>query len=117
MLNAAMNLLDLTAKQLKRAASIRQQIDDLNKELAGLLGLNSTTTAAPKKNGALSASGRRKIAAAQKARWAKLRGGKSTQSSARRSAGRKKRTMSAAARARLSAKLKAHWAAKKAGKK
>jgi hypothetical protein len=117
MLNAAMNLLDLTAKQLKRAASIRQQIDDLNKELAGLLGLDSSTTAAPKKNGALSASGRRKIAAAQKARWAKLRGGKSTQSSARRSAGRKKRTMSAAARARLSAKLKAHWAAKKAGKK
>jgi hypothetical protein len=117
MLNAAMNLLDLTAKQLKRAASIRQQIDDLNKELAGLLGLDSSTTAAPKKNGALSASGRRKIAAAQKARWAKLRGGKSTQSTARRSAGRKKRTMSAAARARLSAKLKAHWAAKKAGKK
>jgi hypothetical protein len=112
-----MNLLDLTAKQLKRAASIRQQIDDLNKELVGLLGLDSSTTAAPKKNGALSASGRRKIAAAQKARWAKLRGGKSTQSSARRSAGRKKRTMSAAARARLSAKLKAHWAAKKAGKK
>ena len=112
-----MNLLDLTAKQLRRAASIRQQIDDLNKELAGLLGLNSTTTAAPKKNGALSASGRRKIAAAQKARWAKLRGGKSTRSSARRSPGRKKRTMSAAARARLSAKLKAHWAAKKAGKK
>ncbi|HEU5462573.1 MAG TPA: hypothetical protein VFV82_00505 [Candidatus Binatia bacterium] len=112
-----MNLLDLTAKQLKRAASIRQQIDDLNKELAGLLGLNSTTTAAPKKNGALSASGRRKIAAAQKARWAKLRGSKSTRSSARRSPGRKKRTMSAAARARLSAKLKAHWAAKKAGKK
>jgi hypothetical protein len=59
---------------------------------------------------------RKKIAAAQKARWAKLQGTRPA-ASAKRAAKAKKKTMSPAARAKLSAKLKAYWAAKKAGRK
>ena len=61
----------------------------------------------------MSASAKRKIAAAQRARWAKLRQAKAT--SGKPAA--KKRVMSAAARARFSAKMKRYWVAKKTGKK
>jgi len=37
-----MNLIDLTPEQLKRAASIKEQIDGLNKQLRGILGAPAT---------------------------------------------------------------------------
>ena len=108
-----MNILDLTPNQLKRAASIKEQIDKLNKELVKILGVPA---AAPTRNGPMSASVKKKIAAAQKTRWAKLRRSKSAAVAAGSAA--KKRTFSKATRAKLSAKLKAFWAAKKkTGKK
>ena len=73
--------------------------------------------AAPKKNRTMSASVKRKIAAAQKARWAKVQGLKPAALSVKPAAKAKKKRMSPAAKAKLSAKLKAYWAAKKAGKK
>ena len=106
-----MNLLDLTPEQLKRAASIKEQIVGLNKQLRTILGAR----AAPKKKLTMSASVKRKIAAAQKARWANLRRAKPATRSTKPAA--KKKRMSPAARAKLSAKLKAYWAAKKSGKK
>jgi hypothetical protein len=61
----------------------------------------------------MSAAGRARIAAAQKARWAKIKGAKPAPK-----APAKKRTMSAAGRARISAAAKARWAkARAAGKK
>jgi len=61
----------------------------------------------------MSASTRAKIAAAQKARWAKVNGGKRG-----RPAKTGKRSMSVAARAKIAAAAKARWAkAKAAGKK
>jgi hypothetical protein len=109
-----MNLIDLTTEQLKRAASIKEQIDRLNKHLRGILGAPATPRAAPPKNRNRSASVKKKIAATQKARWAKLRVSKPV--SARPAA--KTKRMTPAARAKLSAKLKAYWAAKKkSGKK
>ena len=110
MLSKGMNLHDLTVNQLKRAAAIKEQIANLNKELRTILGAPAISGAAPKKNRTMSASVKRKIAAAQKARWAKIHGVKPA-------AKAKKKRMSPAARAKLSAKLKAYWAAKKAGKK
>jgi hypothetical protein len=65
----------------------------------------------------MSAGAKKKIAAAQKARWANLRRAKSATRSVKSVAKAKKKTLSPAARAKLSAKLKAYWAAKKAGKK
>jgi hypothetical protein len=112
-----MNLFDLTPEQLKRAASIKEQIEGLNKKLRAILGASATSAAAPKKNRAMSASVKKKIAATQKARWASLRRTKPVTASVKPAAPAKKKTMSSAARAKLSAKLKAYWAAKKAGKK
>jgi len=81
------------------------------------LGAPARSGAASRTNRAMSASARKKIAAAQKARWANLRRAKPATGSAKPAAKAKKKTMSPAARAKLSAKLKAYWAAKKAGKK
>jgi len=68
-----MSIIDLTPGQLKRAASMKEQIEALNKELQSLLGGSPASGAAPKKTHKMSASVKKKIAAAQKARWAKLK--------------------------------------------
>ena len=112
-----MNLFDLTITQLKRAAAIKEQIEDLNKELRSILGASAKSAAEPKRTGAMSAAVKKKIAATQKARWANLRRAKSATLSVKPAAMAKKKTMSPAAKAKLSAKLKAYWEAKKAGKK
>ena len=117
MLTGAMNSFDLTITQLKRAVAIKEQVEKLNKELRAILGAPAIPGAAPKRIGAMSAAVKKKIAAAQKARWANLRRAKSAALSVKPAAKAKKKNMSAADRARLSAKLKAYWAAKKAGKK
>jgi hypothetical protein len=117
MFTERMNLFDLTVNQLKRAAAIKEQIEGLNKELATILGASAKSEAAPNKKRTMSASVKKKIAAAQKARWAKVQGVRPAAVSVNPSAKAKKKTMSPAAKAKLSAKLKAYWAAKKAGKK
>jgi hypothetical protein len=108
-----MNLLQLSINQLKRAAAIKEQIEDLNKELRGIFAGPGKSAVAPKKTRTMSAAAKRNIAAAQRARWAKLRSRPSPAPAVKA----KKKTMSPAAKAKLSAKLKAYWAAKKAGKK
>jgi hypothetical protein len=110
-----MNLLDLTPAQLKRAASVKERIEALNKQLRGLLDGSSADGTGPSRKQTMSAAVKKKIAAAQRARWARLRRAKPAARSVQAPA--KKNTMSAAARARMSAKLKAYWAEKKAGKK
>jgi hypothetical protein len=98
------NLLTLTSSQLKRAAALKDQISQLEKDLVSLLGTPKTSGPAPKKKG-MSAAGRAKIAAAQKARWAKVKGSKPA---------KKKSKMSAAGRAKIAAAAKARWAKAKA---
>jgi len=116
MSTADMNLFDLTPQQLKRAAAIKERIDGLNRQLRGILGAPATPRPSPTRNRSMSASVKKKIAATQKARWAKIRASKRATASARPAA--KTNRMSPAARAKLSAKLKAYWAAKKkTGKK
>jgi hypothetical protein len=111
-----MNLSDLTITQLKRTAAIKERIEALNRELRGILGTPGKSGAAPKKKRTMSASVKRKIAAAQKTRWANLRRAKSATRSVEPAVKAKKK-VSPATKAKLSAKLKAFWAAKKAGKK
>jgi hypothetical protein len=99
---------NLSAQQLRRAATIKDQIDSLQSELDRLLG-SSNGKAAPTAKRTMSAAARARIGAAQKARWAKVKG-KAVKS------GRRK--MSAVARAKIAAAAKARWAkAKAAGKK
>jgi hypothetical protein len=116
------NLLSLTSAQLNQAATLKDKITALEKQLAGLLGGSAPTTVKaklgrpPNKSKGMSAAGRAKIAAAQKARWAKINAGKPAAKAAQ-PAVKKKRTMSAAGRARIAAAAKLRWAnAKAAGK-
>jgi len=107
------SITNLSAQQLRRAADIKDKIKSLENELGRILGSSiKPVAAAPKKRRKMSAAGRAKIAAGQKARWAKAKGQKVKQSQP------KKRKMSAAARAKISAAAKARWAkAKASGKK
>jgi hypothetical protein len=115
MFTGVMNPLDLTVNQLKRAAAIKEQIEALNKELRGILGVSTKSRAAPKKSRPMSAAAKKKISAAQRARWANRRRANPATPSVKPAA--KAKTISRATKAKLSAKLKAYWAAKKAGKK
>jgi hypothetical protein len=112
-----MDALDLTVNQLKRAAAIKEQIEALNRELRGILGARAITRPARKKSRTMSAAVKKKIAAAQRARWASLRSANPATRSVKPAAKSKKKAFSSATRAKLSAKLKAYWKAKRAGKK
>jgi len=66
------SLTSLTVKQLKRAIILKEKIDSLNKELAGILGSSGATSPAtgqPQRK--MSAAGRAAISKAAKLRWAK----------------------------------------------
>jgi hypothetical protein len=136
------SLINLTPKELRKAANLQEKIQSLHSELTSIFVHEVPTPAgAPtgKRKRRMSAAGRRAIAAAARARWAKV---KSTKPGTK--AGRKlsakglaniragvlkrmesqskattkpKRKMSAAGRAALAAAAKARWAkAKAAGK-
>ena len=61
---------DLTTAQLKQAVSIREQIESLQEKLDTLLGGTAPTTSGPTKGKrVMSAATKRKMAAAQQARW------------------------------------------------
>ena len=68
-----MDITNLTPQQLKKAAAIKEKIEALNRELNKFLGGLSTTGRTPRKKRTMSAAVKRKIAAAQRRRWAKLR--------------------------------------------
>jgi len=108
---------DLSVQQLRHAASLKEQIEALEKELNQLLGSTVEPVAVkiPKKKGGMSAAGRAKVAAAQKARWAKVKAAKPAVKAAKPA--KKKFTMSAASKAKISAAAKARWAKIKAEKK
>ena len=135
-----MNPITITAQQLRQAANIKERIDALQQKLNQILGatVESAPGEAPKKKRKMSAAGRRAIAAAAKARWAKIKGAapkrklsaqgianiragvaKRMAAQGKASAAKpvRKRKLTAAGRAALSAAAKARWAkAKKAGK-
>jgi hypothetical protein len=120
-----MNVTNLSAAQLRRAADLAERIEALNAELSGLLG--GVGGAAPVSAGAvnggrrtMSAAGRARIAAAARARWARAKAqGRSTLVTTGNSVGKggkAKRTMSASARAKIAAAARARWAKLKASK-
>ena len=116
-----MNITEYTPAQLRQAADLKKKIEALEKQLGQILGSTAkpATAKAPKKKGGMSAAGRAKVAAAQKARWAKVKAAKSVVAPVTKPAAKsvpaakptkKKYTMSAAAKAKLSALAKARWA-------
>ena len=113
---------------LKRAIEVAEQIEKLQAQLTSLVG-SSASVAAPaksislspvKKSGkrTMSPEARERIAAAQRARWAKSKGASAMVNKSAANvtpAPKKKRKMSAEGRARIVAALKARWAKKKGG--
>jgi hypothetical protein len=77
--------------------------------LSALGRLNGGTNHSPRRT--MSASGRKRIAAAQRARWAKVRAQNVVSIAAKRA----KRTMSASARRKIAAAQRARWAKLKRG--
>ena len=104
-------IINLSSQQLRRIADLKEKIDSLQYELSRLA--NGAVSGRRKKFG-MSAAGRARIAAAQKARWAKFHAA----TKPAKTGSRRKRRMSAAARAKIAAAARARWAkAKAAGKK
>ena len=112
-------LLSLSPVQLRRAAEIKDQIDQLNDELARILQVGGTEpSTSPKRAGGrrqMSAEGRRRIADAARARWAKARAAKGP-TVANKAPAKGRRKMSAAARAKIAAAARARWAKVRAAK-
>jgi hypothetical protein len=118
-----MSNLDSALRELREKRSHAQlEIEKLDQIIAGIESLNGAGAAVPTKGTkvkhTLSASARRRISLAQKARWARVRGGsKPTLVAKTTGTVKPKRTMSASARRKIAAAQKARWAAVRAGQK
>jgi hypothetical protein len=107
------NLTTLTTSQLRQIIAIKEQIEKLEGEIDSIAAGGSggeipilPAEEAPKKR-RRSAAVRARMAAAQRARWAEIKGTGATDS---KPAKRGKRRISAAGRAAMSAAGKARWA-------
>ena len=122
----------LSTAQLRHALQLSEQIDTMQRQLQAILGGSNLALAKPGKAKAkvagparggkrtMSAAGRARIAAAAKARWAKIKGqatsAKAVPAKASvKAAPKKKGGLTEEGRAKLAAAMKARWAAKKKG--
>jgi hypothetical protein len=124
-----MSLINLSPAQLRHAADIKEKIESLQHELSHLQGAPAAAapaaeapTAEPAKRAkrTISAAGIARIKAAQKLRWAKVKGTAAAKPAKAAKPGKRgPRKMSAAARAKIGAAQKIRWAkfhAEKGGK-
>src|ERR1700680_3908193 len=86
------------------------RVEKLDEVIQGLVGLNSF---APSRRRTLSASARRRISLAQKARWARVRGRNVVSIAGKRG----KSTISAAGRKRIADAQRARWEKERAANK
>src|SRR5712691_5127481 len=100
--------MDISVEALQEAISIRRQIDTLEKRLSSML--RGSPASSPPRTGRrhMSAATRAKLAAAARARWAKLKAGTKTTTPAKKTGG-----ITPAGRKRLSQLMKARWAARR----
>lgn len=104
-------------KELRAKRSQAQiEIDKLDQIITGIESLNGTAASHKPvlKSRVISAASRRKMALAQKARWANIRNGSKPVAKTSPPA---KRTMSTAARRKIAAAQKARWVKIRAAKK
>jgi len=105
--------LNLSSRELRKAANIQDKIATLQSELGKILGTATPTEVVPAKKRKMSAAGRARIAAAARARWAKVNGAKKSVKPVKKA----RRKMSAAGRAKIAAAAKLRWKnAKAAGR-
>jgi hypothetical protein len=112
-----MNPTNLTSKQLIHAANIKDQIEALTQQLNSILGGAVSVSVAKAPKGGMSSAGRARIAAAQRARWAKIHAAKGGTQAVKPKPAMKRRKLSAAGLAAIKAAQKARWAKIKAAKK
>jgi hypothetical protein len=114
------SLLGLSVAQLRRAAELKERIEALNSELLSVLESGNIAASPLKREPRkMSRSARLRIAAAARARWARVRGekGLGSPNEKKPASGRKpKRTMSEAAKRKIAAAARARWARIKAAK-
>ena len=104
-----------TLLSLARAGA-EARIRELQQEIATIkstFGMRGSARArragGPRRRGKLSAAGRRAIIAAQKARWAAVKAGKTVG----KTVAKKRKGMSAAARRAVGERMKKYWAARR----
>src|SRR5262245_15562294 len=108
----SLSLSDLSARQLRQAAAIKEKIDSLQNQLVQLIGSPAVTASRVGARRRMSRAAIARISAAAKARWAKVKRG------AGKAARKSKRRMSATAKARLAAIARERWRkVKAAGRK
>ena len=105
-----------------RLAAINQALHSVAKAAPAVKAANTVQPLVKKARRKMSAAGLARIIAAQKARWAKIKGtatpaAKATLKTAAKPAMKAKKKISAAGRARIAAAQKARWAKIKAAKK
>ena len=107
-------MINATPQQLRQAADLQEKIQSLQEELGQLLGGDESTPAQPseatttkRKKYKMSAAGRAAIRAAQKARWARIKGTASSTTPAKKA----KRKMSAQGLANIRAGVAKRMAA------
>jgi hypothetical protein len=105
------SLVNLTVLQLQQALQIKEQIESLQRELQQIEGTQANGFHPGSARRTISAAGRRRIAEAQSARWAKQKVSTPEAPKAKR-----KSSMSAAGRARIAAAQRRRWARVKATK-
>jgi len=111
------NFTDLTVGQLNQIISIKEQIQVLRGQIESVVNdggeIPIPFSGETRKKRRMSAAGRARIAAAQKARWAKLKGTTATPKAVK-----KRRKISPEVKAKLAAIARARWAkVRAAGKK
>jgi hypothetical protein len=111
-----MSSLSTVLQQLQQERTqAQQQVEKLNSAISVIEGLVGRNGSGATKNGArtghtVSAASRRKMALAQKARWARVRQEAQPAAAEKTSAAPVKRTMSVAARRKIAAFQRARWA-------
>jgi hypothetical protein len=115
-LGGPMANLDNAIRQLREEQKLAQlQVEKLGSAIVVLEGLTGRSSATASRNGAqpkrvVSAAARKRMARAQKARWAKLRKGLDpVQSRKPTRTARPRRTLSIAARRKIAAAQRARW--------
>lgn len=107
-----------SVENLKQAIKLQEQIDDLQRQLAKLFGAASPparASTAKRGPGKMSAAARARIAAAARARWAKVKAGANKTAQPAKASKKRKGALTPEGRARLAALMKARWAARKKG--
>jgi hypothetical protein len=101
---------ELSLAQLRQAVQLREEIDRLQEQLTAALGGDGASVSFravhPRGKRVLSAAGRARIIAAQRARWARVHAGKPA---AAKSTVQHKNRLSAAGRAAIAAAARARW--------